>query len=465
MPDVSASSHRAFFDAIAARRERDVRRHRTYYADRARWLRAILPADASLLEIGCGIGATLKELPHVRKVGIDLSPAMIDIARGRDHSSQYVVDDATALRHRGTYDAILLLDAINYLADVQHALGGMRGLCHERTRVVITFYNFLWQPLFLVGEWLGWKTRFPEQNWLRRSDIANLLTLAGFDVVTGGGRVLCPIGIPLFEPLCNRVFASFPVFRSLCLSQYIIARPRPRQRHDYTVTILSAVRNERGNIAPIVEAMPQIGTRTELLFAEGHSTDGTWEEIERVSREHRGPVTVRSIKQPGRGKGDALHAAIAASTGELLIVYDGDFTVHPSELTKLYDAIADGHAEFVNGSRLVYPMREGAMRMLNLIGNKLFSALFSWLFGQSLADTLSPVKAFLRRDYAGMTTRMDPFGDFDLFLGAAKQQLTMREVPVHYLERTYGMTKLSPFGHGWLLLKMWWRGTKELRWL
>lgn len=462
---MTVQSSKAFFDALAAKREHDARRHRAYYADRVRWLSWLIPRHASVADLGCGVGITLRGLPQRQKTGIDFAEEMLKRAKEKDTTSTYLLDHLEKLSHEQPYDYVLLMDTINYLRDIQACLGNVRAkLCHDRTRVVITYYNFLWQPLFLVGQRLGVKTWFPEQNWLNRSDIDNLLQMCGFETIQTGSRILCPLPIPLLEPLCNRFLVSLPLLRSLALVRYIIARPVPERRKDYSVTVLSAVRNERGNIARIADAMPAMGTETELLFIEGHSTDGTWEEIERIVAAQNRPVRVRGLRQTGKGKANALHEGMAQSAGDLVILYDGDFTMHPHDLPKLYDVLAEGRAEFVNASRAVYPMREGAMRLLNLIGNKAFSALFTWLFSQHLRDVLSPVKAMFRHDYPAVTTRMDPFGDFDFFLGAARLQLKMREVPVRYLERTYGTTKIRRFHHGWLLLKMCFKGATMLRW-
>ncbi len=458
---------RSFFDRLAAKREQDHKRFHLYYEDRRRWLDRIIPHDASVIEGGCGVGLTLAALSCQKKVGFDFSQQMIARAKERDATGTYFTDDLLNITHDEKYEYVLLLDTVNYVADVQACLEQIHTkLCHERSRLIITYYNFFWFPIFAVGQWLGIKTRFPEQNWIRKNDIVNLLNLADFEVIQHGQRVLLPMGIPLLSKLCNAYLVHFPLFRSFALVKYIIARPLsvPRDVPNYSVTVLSAMRNEKGNVRKIVETMPIMGTRTELVFIEGHSTDGTWEELETVQREYRGPLTIRILKQQGTGKANALHEGMEASTGDIVLIYDGDFTVHPAELQKLYAALAAGKAEFVNASRLVYPMQKGAMRLLNLMGNKLFSMLFTWLFSQELADVLSPVKGMFRRNYAAVSTRFDPFGDFDFFLGAGRSQLKMCEIPVHYLERSYGTTKIRRFRHAWLLLNMCRKGAGELKW-
>ena len=100
------------------------------------------------------------------------------------------------------------------------------------------------------------------------------------------------------------------------------------------------------------------------------------------------------------------------------------------------------------------------MRFLNLLANKFFSLVFTYLLEQRFKDTLCGTKVLFRRDYELLAANrayfgdFDPFGDFDLIFGAAKLNLKIVEIPVHYLERTYGETNISRFRHGWLLLRM-----------
>ena len=96
----------------------------------------------------------------------------------------------------------------------------------------------------------------------------------------------------------------------------------------------------------------------------------------------------------------------------------------------------------VHGTRLVYPMERQAMRFLNLIANKAFATLFSWLLDQWIKDTLCGTKALLARDYARVEANrsyfgdFDPYGDFDLIFGAARLSMKIVEIPVRYHART-----------------------------
>ena len=142
------------------------------------------------------------------------------------------------------------------------------------------------------------------------------------------------------------------------------------------------------------------------------------------------------------------------------MIFDADLTVPPEDLIKFYNAISSGTGEYINGSRLVYPMEDEAMRFLNIIGNKFFSIVFSWLLDQKIKDTLCGTKVISKKNYLQLAKNrnyfgnFDPFGDFDLIFGAAKMNLKFIEVPIRYKARVYGETNISRFKHGWLLLKM-----------
>jgi glycosyltransferase involved in cell wall biosynthesis len=164
--------------------------------------------------------------------------------------------------------------------------------------------------------------------------------------------------------------------------------------------------------------------------------------------------------QSGRGKGDAVRKGFAIAQGDILMILDADLTVPPEDLPKFFNAITSNKGEFINGSRLVYPMEDEAMMTLNIIGNTFFSWMFTWLLGQRFKDTLCGTKAISNKNYQKLIANrkyfgdFDPFGDFDLIFGAAKLNLKIIEIPIRYQARQYGQTNISRFRHGWLLIKM-----------
>jgi glycosyltransferase involved in cell wall biosynthesis len=244
------------------------------------------------------------------------------------------------------------------------------------------------------------------------------------------------------------------------LVNFMIASPAHGPvKQNPTVSVVVAARNESGHIDELMARIPEMGGGTEIVFVEGNSTDDTYAAIERAIAANPAH-NAKLFKQTGKGKGDAVRKGFDAATGDILMILDADITVPPEDLPRFFDAIASGRSEFVNGVRLVYPMEEDAMRFANLVGNKFFSAAFSWLLGQPIRDTLCGTKVLWRKDYERIAHNrayfgdFDPFGDFDLLFGAARLNLRITEVPIRYRARRYGETNIQRWRHGWLLLKM-----------
>ncbi len=448
------------FDDLAKDRERWQEKASYYYDDQRRFLRFLVPSGLRVLEIGCGVGDLLAALEPSRGLGIDLSEMMVKEASKRHPELEFRVGDVEGLELNEQFDVVLLIDVLGNLLDVERSLRRIRSCCTPKTRVIISYYNFLWEPALRAAERLGFKMPQPQQSWLSPADIQNLLRLADFEVVKSERRLLVPKYIPFVSALFNRFLAFVPGLAYLCLSHYVVARMRgPRPSRDYSVTIVIPTHNERGNIEPAIRRIPAFGGHQEFIFVDGPSTDGTVEEIGRVIKRYP-EKDIKLFIQDGKGKGDAVRKGFAAAKGDILMILDADLTMPPENLPRFYEAIASGKGEFINGSRLVYPMEHEAMRFLNLLGNKFFSMAFSWLLNQRIKDTLCGTKVLFREDYQRIAANrayfgdFDPFGDFDLLFGASKLNLKIVEVPIRYQDRTYGTTNINRFSHGWLLVKM-----------
>jgi glycosyltransferase involved in cell wall biosynthesis len=300
------------------------------------------------------------------------------------------------------------------------------------------------------------------QNWLTVEDVSNLLSLADCEVIKQSQEVLLPLPIPFLTDLCNRYLVKLWPFNHLALTNFIVARPRPRLDECAkrpSLSVIIPARNEAGNIPDIFARTPEMGEGTELVFVEGHSRDDTYAVIETMIAAHP-KRSCQLLRQTGVGKGDAVRLGFAHARGDILMILDADLTVPPEDLPRFYKSLWSGKGEFINGVRLVYPMEKQAMRFLNLLGNKFFSLAFSWLLGQPIKDTLCGTKVLWKRDYEAIAANrayfgdFDPFGDFDLVFGAVKLNLKITDLPIRYRERTYGTTNIERWKHGWLLLKM-----------
>lgn len=449
------------FDALAARRQGWKERNKYYYGDQERYFRFLVPEGLSILELGCGTGDLLHALRPSRGIGIDFSGKMLEIATEKYPELEFRQVDIENMKTWGErFDVLILADVVGHLQDIEETFRGLRDFCRYNTRIIISYYNFLWEPVLKLGEIFRLKMPQQYQNWLSSEDLCNILSLSQFQVVKAECRLLIPKRIPGVGNLINRYLAPLPGIRKLCLCRYIVARPLGLEgKKTFSTTILIPCRNEKGNIEVAVKRIPEFGAHQEIIFVDGHSSDGTPEEIERVIKAYP-DKDIKLMAQDGHGKGDAVRKGFGSAKGEILMILDADLTVPPEDLPKFYRALADDLGEFVNGCRLIYPMEKEAMRSLNLLGNKFFSIMFTWILNQRFKDTLCGTKALFRKDYEkiqatrGYFGEFDPFGDFDLIFGAVKQNLKVVEIPVHYRERTYGRTNISRFRHGWLLLKM-----------
>lgn len=449
------------FDELAPDRMKWKEKNRYYYDDQLNYLRFLVPEGAKVLELGCGTGDLLSGLKPSRGVGVDFSKGMLELAKKQYPECEFIEADIETIEPWGEkFDFIILSDVIGHLNDIQEALKRIRGFCKVNTRIIITYYNFLWEPVLKLGERLKLKMPQQYQNWLSTEDISNLLYLENYQVVKTESRLLIPKKIPYLSNFVNKVIAPLPGIRRLCLCRYIVARPiYLREKRDLSVSIVIPCRNEKGNIEPAIKRLPRFGSHQEIIFVDGHSTDGTQEEIKRVIEKYR-DKDIKFLVQDHQGKGDAVRKGFSTAKGDVLMILDADLTVPPEELPKFYSAIKEDKGEFINGCRLIYPMEKQAMRFLNLLGNKFFSLMFTWLLNQRFKDTLCGTKVLYREDYKKIEANrhyfgdFDPFGDFDLIFGAVRQNLKVVEIPIRYREREYGHTNIRRFRHGWLLFKM-----------
>ena len=387
---------------------------------------------------------------------------MVRCAAERHPELRFIQADAHEIELNETFDVIILSDLINELWDVQAVFQQLSKLARPSTRLVLNFYSRLWEePLGLVRR-LRLARPTLHQNWLAVEDVLGLLRLCDFEVIHHREEVLCPVEIPLVASVANRYLVRFWPFKYLALTNFIVAQSRivePTVGRRPIVSVIVPARNEAGNIAEIFERTPEMGSKTELIFVEGHSTDATLNEIEAEMARNPNKLC-RLFRQKETGKGDAVRTGFANARGDILIILDADLTVPPEVLPRFLEVLCSGKGEFANGVRLVYPMEKHAMRFFNLLGNKFFSVAFSWLLGQPIKDTLCGTKVLWKSDYQRIAANrhyfgdFDPFGDFDLLFGAAKLNLRIVEIPIRYGNRKYGKTNIRRWSHGWPLLRM-----------
>jgi SAM-dependent methyltransferase len=454
------AQRQAHWDALARTGSVETFFSREYHRRLSEIYRLLISPGLTVLEIGCGRGDLLAAAAPAVGVGVDFSAEMLTQARQRHPGLRFIQADAHDLQLDQRFDVIILSDLVNDVWDVQAVFEQLRPFCKLDTRIILNFHSRVYQPALNLAGTLGLAKHLLPQNWLTPEDTENLLHLAGFEVIRRQREILFTLPVPLVRDLFNKILVKVWPFSPLAWTNVFVARPLPVETGEKpSVSVIVPARNEAGNIEAAFQRLPQMGSHTELIFVEGHSKDDTYAAIEQAIKNHP-EWDAKLFRQPGKGKADAVRVGFEQASGDILMILDADLTVRPEELPRFYEALASGKGEFINGVRLVYPMQEQAMRFLNLLGNKFFSLAFSWLLGQSIKDTLCGTKVLRKTHYERIVANrayfgeFDPFGDYDLIFGAAKQNLKIVDLPIRYQDRTYGSTNIDRWRHGLLLFRM-----------
>jgi hypothetical protein len=388
---------------------------------------------------------------------------LVDCPTKTSIETGHALPDLTADRDRRS--AILLNGTLNHSTDIQGLLAEIRPSLGRTARVIAVLYNPYFAWLYRLAWRLGLREGALPTTFISFTDLLTVARLSGFRLVRTRAVLYSPFRLAGLGSALNAILTTIPVLRHLSFTSVVTLAPVAggEQVSPPSLTVVIPARNERGNIQTALEELRAVRHELpglEVIFVEGHSTDGTWDEIARLMPEYEPFFRIRALQQRGRGKGDAARLGLSEATGDVLTILDADLTMPPAMLGRFYDAYHRAHGELVNGSRLVYGLEDDAMRFLNRLGNVFFAKALSRVLSVRIGDSLCGTKLFARHDYARFTAwrrdfgDFDPFGDFELLFPAAILGLTVIDVPVRYGARRYGTTNISRFSHGWMLLKM-----------
>ena len=358
-----------------------------------------------------------------------------------------------------TRTVVLLNGNLNYDLDIEGTLANLKSRLNRLSRVAVVLYNPYFRGVFWLANSLGLRTGPLPPTFVTREAMAALAALSGYEIVQ-----IKPVGYAPFRmlglgDLINRALPAVPLLRWLGAAAVVVLRPIASSIPP-SLTIVIPCRNEKGNIEAALTRLPVLPAPIEVIFVEGHSTDGTWQEVERVVGAYGHRLKVSAYRQTGKGKSDAVRLGFSKASHDLITILDADLTMPPEMLPRFYNAYCAGLADFINGTRLVYPMEGEAMRFLNRLGNVFFAKALSFVLDTQLNDSLCGTKLLRRDDYARMVRwrhdfgDVDPFGDFELLFPAAIFGLGIIDVPVYYRARSYGSTNIHRFRHGFMLLRM-----------
>lgn len=468
--DSRRDARRAHQEALAANRDRWVRSNRYFYDRLKRLLRYIVEPGKRVLEVRCQTGHLLASVAPGYGVGVDISDSLVGMAQQNYPELRFIRADPEDFDLDEHFDYILLSHIFDTV-DILKAFENAHRHCTADTRLIVINYNPLWQPILEFASKIGLRAPFVEPNWINEQDLKTFLDLAGFRPLRTHRMLLLPKPVWMLSSFCDGFLARLPGLRKLCLMQVLVARalPQPKGAGETSVSVIVPCRNEEGNIQAAVERIPHMGRNTEIICCDDRSTDNTAAEVRRMQAlypERR----IILLNGPGICKAENVWTGFRGASGDVLMILDADLTTMPEELPNFFHALVQGRGEFINGNRLVYPIPKAAMKFANRLGNKVFGMIFSFLLDQRIKDTLCGTKVLWRKDWPRIEANIgkwgvrDLWGDYDLLFGASKLHLEIVDVPVHYQERLYGVTKMTRvFWNGVRMLRICWGAWNRLR--
>tara|TARA_B100001057_G_C22867373_1_gene957161 strand:- start:5439 stop:6833 length:1395 start_codon:yes stop_codon:yes gene_type:complete len=340
------------------------------------------------------------------------------------------------------------------VADIEHQnnpalnLLQLSNFMRDEARIIILSKNFLW--MFVIN-FLKILFNFSPRsnNFLPSSYLSNLYSSCNLEIVRSEKIIALPINIPIFTNLINKIF-RLPILNWFCVLNITILKKIKitKDNQSQKVSFIIPCKNEEKNVPLFKDHIKSLSRRYEFLFGDDNSSDQTKIEINKIKTELK-DYNINLYDGPGISKSENVYKGIEISSGDIVVIYDADLTVSFDDIEFAIKILINSNADFINCTRMIYPQKEGAMKKLNFLGNSFFALLFSLLFKKKVTDTLCGTKIFYKKDWEKIRKDIsnwgarDLWGDYDLLIGAYKNNLKILEVPVTYYERTGGETKMT----------------------
>jgi glycosyltransferase involved in cell wall biosynthesis len=209
------------------------------------------------------------------------------------------------------------------------------------------------------------------------------------------------------------------------------------------LSILIPVFNEGATIHLILDkikkvALPQ-NIEKELIIVNDCSSDNTKQAIENyISKNPELNITFLNHEK-NKGKGAAIHTAIANATGEYTIIQDADLEYNPEEYTILLQPVLDGFADVVYGSRFMGGNAHRVLFFWHTIGNKFLTFLSNMFTNLNLTDMETCYKLFNTKMLQSLKLKEKRFGfEPEVTAKISKiPKIRIYEVGISYYGRTY----------------------------
>ena len=344
-------------------------------------------------------------------------------------------------------DTILIAD-IEHQSNPTSNLLELSKVIKDDAKIIILSKNLIWMTLIkFLKIFLNFSPS--KNNFLPSSYLNNLYSSCNLEIVRNERLIALPINIPIITSFINRLF-RLPLLNLFCLSNVTILKKINQKVSDKEekVSFIIPCKNEQNNIKAFENEIRNSDLSNEYLFGDDNSIDETNKEIDILSNKLKDYKIIK-YSGPGICKSENVYKGIEYSNGDIVVIYDADLTVSFEDVKFSIEILKNTNADFINCTRMIYPQKDRAMKIFNFIGNNFFASLFSLLFKKKITDTLCGTKIFYKKDWIKIKKDIsnwgtkDLWGDFDLLIGAYKNNLKITEVPVTYYERKEESTKMT----------------------
>jgi len=355
------------------------------------------------------------------------------------------------------FDFIVITDILELTEDIYKFLKKLNSLLKDDGKLLITTVNPKWNLIMLILEFFKLKKPSPPRSYLQNKKIDSIAKSSGFEVVLNYGRQVFPFKLFGLGSFINLILELLFLRFNLGINNYLILNKNLQRDTDFSKTIIIPAKNEELNLVPLFNRIPKFESEYEIIFICGESKDNTLDVAFNIQKNNP-DINIKVMEQVSKGKGPGVLEAFKETSNDLIAILDSDISVEPETLVDFFEIVESRNADFVNGTRFVYKMEEGAMRKLNNLGNIFFQFIISLVISNKLTDSLCGTKVFKRElienlyKWKKLLKINDPFGDFDLIFCAAYSGNKIVEYPVHYKSRVYGSTQISRFRDGFKLL-------------
>ena len=359
---------------------------------------------------------------------------------------------------QGSFDLVVITDLFELTDDIYSVFKSIANILNPDGKLLVNSVNPKWNAVLKIFEKLQLKTASQDRAYIHPKKIINIAKSDGYELNQYYSRQLFPFRIFGLGKIVNKILEVILLPFNIGIKYYMVFGSYKIKNQIKSKSIIIPAKNEEKNLIPLIKRIPHFNEEYELVVVYGDSKDKTEEVV--LNLENVFPeLNIKVLKQSSNGKANAVWEAVEVCDMELIAILDSDQSVDPETLEHFFEILENGNADFVNGTRLIYPMEDKAMRTINTLGNKIFQFLISLVIKQKLTDSLCGTKVFKNSSvkkikyWQNSLSSKDPFGDFDLIFSAAYAGDKILEYPVHYRARVYGETQISRFRDGFKLIK------------